>query len=124
MHLDTAIFLMNANRQNASSAYVENALFGNTSLVEIKKGDIRSSNDDTPIKPGSIWLNGNDDIRDPIFGRDYLDSMFTNFKNDPTIATWIITLRNGLTEFISETKGKQRWRNVTVEENAGKIKLS
>ena len=121
MHLDTAIFLMNANRQNASSAYVENALFGNTSLVEIKKGDIRSSNDDTPIKPGSIWLNGNDDIRDPIFGRDYLDSMFTNFKNDPTIATWIITLRNGLTEFISETKGKQRWRNVTVEENAGRL---
>ena len=121
MHLDTAIFLMNANRQNASSAYVENALFGNTSLVEIKKGDIRNSNDDTPIKPGSIWLNGNDDIRDPIFGRDYLDSMFTNFKNDPTIATWIITLRNGLTEFISETKGKQRWRNVTVEENAGRL---
>jgi hypothetical protein len=40
---------------------------------------------------------------------------------DPSITTWIITLRNGLTEFITETKGKQRWRNVTVEENAGRL---
>ena len=121
MHLDTAIFLMNANRQSAASAYVENALFGNKSLVQITKGDIRENNDQTTIVPGSIWLNGNDDARDPLFGRNYLDSMFTNFRNDPTIATWIITLRNGLTEFISETKGKQRWRNVTVEENAGRL---
>lgn len=121
LHLDTAIFLMNANRQTAASAYIENALFGNKSLVEIYKGDIRGNSDQSTIIPGSIWLNGNDDSRDPIFGKIYLDSMFTNFKNDPTIATWIITLRNGLTEFISETKGKQRWRNVTVEENAGRL---
>ena len=121
MHLDTAIFLMNANRQTAASAYIENALFGNKSLVEIFKGDIRGNNDQATIIPGSIWLNGNDDVRDPLFGRNYLDSMFTNFKNDPTIATWVITLRNGLTEFISETKGKQRWRNVTVEENIGRL---
>ena len=32
-----------------------------------------------------------------------------------------MTLRNGLTEFITETKGNQRWRNVTVEENAGRL---
>ena len=32
-----------------------------------------------------------------------------------------MTLRNGLTEFVTETKGKQRWRNVTVEENAGRL---
>ncbi len=47
------------------------------------------------------------------------DATFTDY--DPTIATWVITLRNGLTEFISETKGKQRWRNVTVEENIGRL---
>ena len=121
MHIDTAIFLMNANRQSAASAYIENALFGNKSLVPITKGDIRGNNDQTIIIPGSIWLNSNDDVRDPLFGKNYLDSMFTNFRNDPTIATWIITLRNGLTEFITDTRGKQRWRNVTVEENVGRL---
>ena len=121
MHIDTAIFLMNANRQSSASAYIENALFGNKSLVQITKGDIRGNNDQTTIIPGSIWLNSNDDVRDPPFGKNYLDSMFTNFRNDPTIATWIITLRNGLTEFITDTRGKQRWRNVTVEENVGRL---
>jgi len=121
MHIDTAIFLMNANRQSSASAYIENALFGNKSLVQITKGDIRGNNDQTTIIPGSIWLNSNDDVRDPLFGKNYLDSMFTNFRNDPTISTWIITLRNGLTEFITDTRGKQRWRNVTVEENVGRL---
>ena len=51
----------------------------------------------------------------------YLAYRFNNYDQDPNITTWILTLRNGLTEFVTETKGKQRWRNVTVEENAGRL---
>ena len=121
MHLDTAILLMNAGKESAASAYVENALFGNKTKIGIFKTDIRTDNNSTDIFiPGSIWT-ADDDSRIPVFGGIYLDLMFTNFKDDPTITTWIITLRNGLTEFITETKGKQRWRNVTVEENIGRL---
>ena len=31
------------------------------------------------------------------------------------------SLRNGLTEFITETKGNQRWRNVTIKENKDRL---
>jgi hypothetical protein len=51
----------------------------------------------------------------------YLGWKFNNYDQDPNITTWISTLRNGLTEFVTETKGSQRWRNVTVEENAGRM---
>ena len=30
-------------------------------------------------------------------------------------------MRNGLTEFVNETRGQQRWRNVTEDENAGRL---
>jgi hypothetical protein len=56
-----------------------------------------------------------------LFDKEYLEYKFQSYYLDPTITTWIMTLRNGLTEFITETKGKQRWRNVTVEENAGRL---
>ena len=46
---------------------------------------------------------------------------FKNYKTDPTISTWLLTLRNGLSEFIVESRGKQRWRNVTEEENIGRL---
>ena len=126
MHLDTAILLMNAGKESAASAYVENALFGNKTRIEIFKRDIRTDTTryksfEDVIIPGSTWSTDNDDARIPVFGGIYLDLMFTNFKDDPTITTWIISLRNGLTEFITETKGKQRWRNVTVEENIGRL---
>lgn len=55
------------------------------------------------------------------FSDDYLEFRFSNFKQDPNITTWILTLRNGLTEFVSETRGQQRWRNVTEDENAGRL---
>jgi hypothetical protein len=58
-----------------------------------------------------------------LFSKDYLERKFRSYSTDPTITTWIMTLRNGLTEFITETKGKQRWRDVTVEENAGRLEL-
>ena len=40
-------------------------------------------------------------------------------STDPNVA-WILTLRNGLSEF-NETRGQQRWRNVTEDENAGRL---
>ena len=56
-----------------------------------------------------------------IFNNDYLEFRFKNYKTDPTISTWLLTLRNGLSEFIVESRGKQRWRNVTEEENIGRL---
>ena len=51
----------------------------------------------------------------------YLASKFPNYNLDPNITSWIINLRNGLTEYTAETRGQQRWRNVTEEENAGRL---
>jgi hypothetical protein len=51
----------------------------------------------------------------------YLQTMLPGFETDPTIATWVLNLRNGLTEFTVESRGKQRWRNVTEEENIGRL---
>ncbi len=51
----------------------------------------------------------------------YLNYMLPGFETDPTIATWVLNLRNGLTEFTVESRGKQRWRNVTEEENIGRL---
>jgi hypothetical protein len=55
------------------------------------------------------------------FKEDYLEYRFKNFKQDPNVTNWILTLRNGLTEFVKETRGQQRWRNVTEDENAGRL---
>jgi gliding motility-associated lipoprotein GldJ len=51
----------------------------------------------------------------------YLGIMLPGFETDPTIATWVLNLRNGLTEHTIESRGKQRWRNVTEEENIGRL---
>jgi hypothetical protein len=51
----------------------------------------------------------------------YLNYMLPGFETDPTIASWVLNLRNGLTEFTVESRGKQRWRNVTEEENIGRL---
>jgi hypothetical protein len=51
----------------------------------------------------------------------YLGMMLPGFETDPTIATWVLNLRNGLTEHTIESRGKQRWRNVTEEENIGRL---
>ncbi len=56
-----------------------------------------------------------------VFSDDYLEYRFKNYKQDPNITAWILTLRNGLTEFVNETRGQQRWRNVTEDENAGRL---
>ena len=53
-----------------------------------------------------------------IFKDDYLEYRFKDYQQDPNVTAWILTLRNGLTEFVNETRGQQRWRNVTEDENA------
>jgi len=41
--------------------------------------------------------------------------------DDPALTTMISILRNGLTEYISETEGQMRYRRVTEEENLGRL---
>jgi hypothetical protein len=55
------------------------------------------------------------------FGNDYLDFKFPQYRDDQTITTWLLNLRNGLSEYTIESRGKQRWRNVTEEENIGRL---
>jgi len=56
-----------------------------------------------------------------VFKDDYLEYRFRDYQQDPNVTAWILTLRNGLTEFVKETRGQQRWRNVTEDENAGRL---
>ena len=56
-----------------------------------------------------------------IFKDDYLEYRFKDYQQDPNVTSWILTLRNGLSEFVNETRGQQRWRNVTEDENAGRL---
>jgi len=56
-----------------------------------------------------------------VFKDEYLEYRFKDYKQDPNVTSWILTLRNGLTEFVNETRGQQRFRNVTEDENAGRL---
>ena len=136
--LDTAIFLQNKGNETKASHYIEVALFGSYAKANLKilsLTDFREKLTDQVDFEGSVCIpDGTDQIAKPIFGigkifspasdvfpDHYLAYRFNNYDQDPNITTWILTLRNGLTEFVTETKGKQRWRNVTVEENAGRL---
>ena len=131
--LDTAIVLYNQGRTVAASAYIERVLF-NESLPTEFKDDYNKANTSKQIRnlidvafnrPESDETEGFgyliDDARKAYFGSECIDKHFESFYADPELTTWIMTLRNGLTEFITTTKGNQRWRNVTVEENAGRL---
>jgi gliding motility-associated lipoprotein GldJ len=128
--LDTAITLANQGRSIAASAYIERVLFNMSLPDQFKDGgqnvdlkvDIIRPSFNLQYDPTYIGLSidgGNSGVA--MFSKEYLEFKFKSYFMDPTITTWIMTLRNGLTEFITETKGKQRWRNVTVEENAGRL---
>jgi gliding motility-associated lipoprotein GldJ len=132
MLLDTAIILYNQGRTIASSAYIERVLFNYGLPKEIQDGgkstqiqvimDLafnRAAAEDVPF--GVSFIKEDEALSCSMFSEDYLEYKFRSYGTDPTITTWIMTLRNGLTEFITETKGSQRWRNVTVEENAGRL---
>ena len=71
--------------------------------------------------PSKQYLVEGKIVSSSIFNDDYLEHRFKNYKQDPNVTAWILTLRNGLTEFVNETRGQQRWRNVTEDENAGRL---
>ncbi len=56
-----------------------------------------------------------------VFSDAYITRLFPNYLDDPALTTMIAVLRNGLTEYISETEGKMRYRRVTEEENLGRL---
>lgn len=128
--LDTAIFLYNKGNTIKASAYIEKALFGNETQ-SVTPADFRAGyKADADFIPGiGVHYYKLDEDGKPedepttfnIFKDDYLDFRFKNYKTDPTISTWLLTLRNGLSEFTVESRGKQRWRNVTEEENIGRL---
>ncbi len=126
--LDTAIFLLNKGNTIKASAYIEKALFGNIS-ESVKPGDYRKNYTDDMADADEIWNKCGvlylDEDKAPeitsVFNNLYLNYRFNDYAKDPTISSWLITLRNGLSEFIVESRGKQRWRNVTEEENIGRL---
>ena len=128
--LDTAITLANQGRSIAASAYIERVLFNMTLPDVFKDGgqnvdlkvDIMRPSFNLQYDPTYLGVSidgGSSGVA--MFSKEYLEFKFRSYFMDPTITTWIMTLRNGLTEFITDTKGKQRWRSVTVEENAGRL---
>ena len=132
--LDTAIYLFNKGNETKAAHYVEVTLFGvykQANLKILSAKDFRNTTEDefkgsvtipgvddatSIFGGGKVFSNSNDQVPD-----HYLSYRFNNYNQDPNITTWILNLRDGLTEFVTETKGKQRWRNVTVEENAGRL---
>jgi gliding motility-associated lipoprotein GldJ len=128
--LDTAIFLFNKGNTIKASAYIEQALFGNANN-SVTPLDFRSNYTNEMLEEEEIWNKcgvlylTNDDEKTPdvtsVFNNLYLNYRFQDYAKDPTISTWLLTLRNGLSEFIVESRGKQRWRNVTEEENIGRL---
>ena len=122
--LDTAIFLYNKGNTIKASAYIEKVLFGNpnksVNASDFRKGFDKENGDAESF--GVPLVNKDDEAAYfSIFTDDYLELRFNDYKLDPTISSWIIVLRNGLSEFILESRGKQRWRNVTEEENVGRL---
>jgi gliding motility-associated lipoprotein GldJ len=132
--LDTAIFLYNKGNTIKASAYIEMALFGNKTTAVTPLDYNRKGFDPDPSSTDQAGIGISFNKIDPtspndpptptttsIFLDEYLNYRFKDYKTDPTISTWLLTLRNGLSEFTIESRGKQRWRNVTEEENIGRL---
>ncbi len=115
-------------------------------MVDLDLNQFRSSANKLPYDEsegrellGSVYYRETNDadaeyLYAPVFGRaqsdkgyaqgsidHYLAYKFPNYNMDPNITNWILNLRNGLSEYTTETRGNQRWRNVTEEENAGRL---
>jgi formylglycine-generating enzyme required for sulfatase activity len=140
--LDTAIYLYNKGNTVKSSAYIEAVLFGSKTLTKIVNSDIRSPQvistipdaepstklNDKELLMGIYMMIADEPKWKSVFGigigkddTTYLQKKFPNYDQDPTITTWLLNLRNGLSEYTIESRGKQRWRNVTEEENIGRL---
>ena len=130
-YLDTAIILYNQGRTIAASAYIERVLF-NSKLPTMFKDDYNKKNEGKEMveildqafdraSTGGDFGYLLDGTRVAYFEAENINFHFSTYFADPELTTWIMTLRNGLSEFITTTKGSQRWRDVTVEENAGRL---
>ena len=126
--LDTAIVLYNQGRTIFASAYIERVLFNYSAPDQPLSSQSGTSDKTTIAEIMRLAFNRSEEQSiigakedTALFSKSSLEAKFSSYSIDPTITTWIMTLRNGLTEFITETKGNQRWRNVTVEENAGRL---
>jgi gliding motility-associated lipoprotein GldJ len=139
--IDTAIFLYNKGNTVKASAFIEKSLFGNTPMTKLFNSDFRSEKDMLELNKNGEETKSNDETKDfgiylivpdpdggeasasyvSAFGKDYLQNKFPQYQDDQTITTWLLNLRNGLSEYTIESRGKQRWRNVTEEENIGRL---
>jgi gliding motility-associated lipoprotein GldJ len=140
LFLDTAITLYNQGKTVAASAYIERVFF-NSKLPSQFKDDYGNGQplEMTTILNDAYQREANPD-QDPagfgyfvkptpedeltktaIFEATSINYNFAAYFADPELTTWVQTLRNGLSEFVTTTKGSQRWRDVTVEENVGRI---
>ncbi|MFN4911663.1 MAG: SUMF1/EgtB/PvdO family nonheme iron enzyme [Flavobacteriales bacterium] len=142
-YLDTAIYLYNQGYDVKASAFVEYVLFNNAQLNIVYKSDFRQNADKTLDKDEQVGKDGNTTwpIGKPLFGKnfdkdddypgidkgfaifsdDYLIYRLRNYKTDPAISSWVIELRDGLSEFTLESRGKQRWVDVTTAENKDRL---
>ena len=128
--LDTAIYLFNKGNTIKASAYIEKALFGNQT-TSVTPRDFRNNYTTEKAEADELWNAigvlslSDDDEKTPIitsiFNDLYLNYRFKDYKTDPTISAWLIVLRNDLSEFVVESRGKQRWRNVTEDENINRL---
>ncbi len=139
--IDTAIFLYNKGNTVKASAFIEKSLFGNTPMTKLLNSDFRSEKDMLELNKNGDDNKSNDEAKDfgiylivpdpdggdasasyvSAFGKEYLQNKFPQYQDDQTITTWLLNLRNGLSEYTIESRGKQRWRNVTEEENIGRL---
>ena len=132
--LDTAIVLYNQGKTVAASAYIERVLF-NRNLPTSFKDDYNKGEDvnlvdllDDAFNRGKDFTTDEQNFGYSIdgditafFDSKSIEDHFMAYFADPELTTWIQTLRNGLSEFVTTTKGSQRWRDVTVEENVGRL---
>ena len=90
-------------------------------IKDIDNGEDEDEDEDEEGEDKGVAIFGSGIGFDKKNADHYLANRFNNYDQDPNITTWILTLRNGLTEFVTETKGKQRWRNVTVAETKDRM---
>ena len=102
--------------EDGGDVLVESTPLSKVGIYYMDKTFEAGSND-----PSKQFLVEGKIVSSSVFNDEYLEHRFKNYKQDPNVTAWILTLRNGLTEFVNETRGQQRWRNVTEDENAGRL---
>lgn len=127
--LDTAIMMYNRGNTVKASAYIEKVFYNNTPTSNLSIVDFRDKDkydpENSELNVFGVYIKDKDDTTlykaTSVFNDEYMEAMFPNYKQDQTVSTWLLNLRNGLSEYTIESRGKQRWRNVTEEENLGRL---